>query len=249
MIGGWSLLYRTIEDDITNLSRATNWMLERIQNSLSTPPTALSTYLEDITLDSTFYHHQAIQRRTRYTEVFNVLSYRVTAKQANSVSQLTMLAAFFLPLSLAAAVLSMQFRFADLHLVLYDFLGVVTIVGSIAALAYAITKYGPDFYNKIIVMNYGKGILESRKLLQALKVVCLAMWWLAMLTAFLVGMLKDPVLGLKIFGFEAAGITGVWVLSLKGVRVAHGYWRERKKKGVKGKKQPAWYPGANVSSW
>ncbi|KAJ4287290.1 hypothetical protein N0V90_012688 [Kalmusia sp. IMI 367209] len=250
-IGGWALLFRRIEDDITYLNSSIECLLKRVRrhdiSASNDPSSPLAQCLEDMTIDGEFHKYQASQRRIRYSELFDVLSYRVTAKQANSVSQLTLLAAFFLPMSLASAILSMQSRFMDLHLVLYDFVGVVIILGTIAATAYAVFKWGPDLYEKIIRMNYGDNISESRKLFRALKFICLAAWWLAILTAFLVGMLKDPVLGMKIFGFEAAGITGVWILSLKGVRMAYSQYRQREK--GKQQKQQAHFPGANVSSW
>ncbi|RKK34336.1 hypothetical protein BFJ67_g13833 [Fusarium oxysporum f. sp. cepae] len=51
--------------------------------------------------------------------------------QTRGVQQLTLLATIFLPLSLAAGVLSMQTRFKDLGTLLYDFFGVVVLLAAI----------------------------------------------------------------------------------------------------------------------
>ncbi|KAF5630306.1 hypothetical protein F52700_7328 [Fusarium sp. NRRL 52700] len=51
--------------------------------------------------------------------------------QTRGVQQLTLLATIFLPLSLAAGVLSMQTRFKDLRTLLYDFFGVVVLLAAI----------------------------------------------------------------------------------------------------------------------
>ncbi|KAG9495374.1 hypothetical protein J7337_013618 [Fusarium musae] len=51
--------------------------------------------------------------------------------QNRGVQQLTLLATIFLPLSLAAGVLSMQTRFKDLGTLLYDFFGVVVLLAAI----------------------------------------------------------------------------------------------------------------------
>lgn len=50
------------------------------------------------------------------------------ANQTRGVQQLTLVATIFLPLSLAAGVLSMQIRFKDLGNLLYDFFGAVGLV-------------------------------------------------------------------------------------------------------------------------
>lgn len=226
-------------------------MVKRVRKhddtTASQPSDALKQRIDEITMDIDFYKRQASQRRTKYNEIFNVMSYRVAAKQATSVSQLTLLAAFFLPMSLASAILSMQTRFSDLNLVLYDFVGVVVILGTIASVAYGVFKWGPDVYDVIIQINYGFKISESRKLLKALKFICLAIWWIAILIAFLVGMLKSPILGMKIFGFEAVAIVGLWILSLKGVRMLYTRYRERSRGKLS--KEPILWLGANVATW
>ncbi|KAJ4326730.1 hypothetical protein N0V84_002848 [Fusarium piperis] len=60
------------------------------------------------------------------------------ANQTRSVQRLTLLATIFLPLSLAAGVLSMQTRFVDLGFLLYDFFGVAVLLGAIVVIIFII---------------------------------------------------------------------------------------------------------------
>jgi Mg2+ and Co2+ transporter CorA len=53
--------------------------------------------------------------------------------QSRAFQELTVLATIFLPLSLAAGVLSMHFRFKDLGARFYDFLGVFVLLVTFAA--------------------------------------------------------------------------------------------------------------------
>lgn len=53
-------------------------------------------------------------------------------RDSMSVRLLTTLAAVLIPMSLACEILSMQSRFADLHYLIYDFCGVITIIASLA---------------------------------------------------------------------------------------------------------------------
>jgi Mg2+ and Co2+ transporter CorA len=77
-------------------------------------------------------------RLTRLTEELdNSLKFLDLARsmsQKRNVQFLTILATIFLPLSLAAGVLSMQSRFTDLGVLLYDFVGVVVLLVVIALL-------------------------------------------------------------------------------------------------------------------
>jgi Mg2+ and Co2+ transporter CorA len=53
-------------------------------------------------------------------------------KETENVQRLTVLATIFLPLSLAARILSMQSRFKDLDYLLYDFVGVAILLEYLA---------------------------------------------------------------------------------------------------------------------
>jgi hypothetical protein len=234
-IGGRILTLGAIEDAMKYITGAIECVSARLRSpsvdrSAATDDSPLGAYLDGKLQDSIFYQRRVAQLKARTRELFDVLSYRVNVNQADSVNQLTMLAAIFLPLSLAAGVLSMQTRFSELNFLLYDFVGVVLILGTMATLLAIITRYGPDIYDDILLYSYSWRLYVAPKLRKCLKFTLLTVWWLALLASFLVGMLKDSIFGLRLFGFEAAGITGLWLLSLKGVRMGYDYHTERKER-------------------
>jgi hypothetical protein len=169
--------------------------------------------LESRKLDCDSRRDYVRRLKQKTTDTHNALADFYNRKQAVRVNQLTLLAAFFLPLSLAAAVLSMQNRLVDLHLLLYDFLGVVIILSTLAAFFAWINRFGEPICETIIYANYGHRADDNPMIRKALTIFWIVIWWAALLASFLTGMLKDIGLGLKILGFEAAGITLFWMCS------------------------------------
>ncbi|KAF5989749.1 hypothetical protein FBULB1_594 [Fusarium bulbicola] len=144
------------------------------------------------------------------------LELALNINQTRDVQQLTLLATIFLPLSLAAGVLSMQTRFKDLGTLLYDFFGVVVLLAAIVLIIMILSKlmavvnevdskcsarssgYREDFRGKLLLtINTGFFVFG-----------CLV------LSSFLVGMFKDVSLGAKILGYGVAAICGVWMIVL-----------------------------------
>lgn len=202
--------------------------------------TSTQLWLEEITHSSNFHKADLAHRIAIYKEQHAALAARITMKQATSVSQLTLLAAFFLPLSLSAAILSMQTRFMQLHLLLYDFLGVMLILGALAAVLAVVNRYGTRVWNFNTNLAYGAKLRKAEAKVEiggwpirrATRFAWIGFWWCALLASFLVGMLMDDAkFGLRILGFEAAGILLVWVSIVWGLR----WYVERKarKKSVK----------------
>lgn len=177
--------------------------------------------VRDLQQDCAFYMTSVFRLKEEVIEAQEIHAKRVNAKQADSVNQLTLLAAFFLPLSLASGVLSMQTRFSDLNLLLYDFVGVVIILAAIAMSLAALSRWGPSMYSYILTWKGGLWVWHRFPHVQKVVKVCpLVLWALALLASFLIGMLQDVVFGLRILGYEAAGITGLLFLSLVGLRLA-----------------------------
>ncbi|KAM0421344.1 hypothetical protein ACHAPT_010876 [Fusarium lateritium] len=135
--------------------------------------------------------------------------------QTRGVQQLTLLATIFLPLSLAAGVLSMQTRFKDLGSLLYDFFGVVVLLGAIVVIIFlimtvmAIVKEAESrlaqyfFYRKHV-----------RRIVLLLVILGLFLYGSLVLSSFLVGMFKDVPLGAKILGYGSAAALGVMLIFL-----------------------------------
>lgn len=180
-------------------------------------------FTEGLQQECNFHRQHATRTRETQVELCSIFANRVNIKQANSVTQLTRLAAIFLPLSLAAGVLSMQTRFADLKLLLYDFVGVMLILGTVAAAFAFINRYGDSIYRSVVfwpIVMHAPYTGKATTLWYAdLRLGFIGIWWLVLLISFLIGMVKDVILGLKVLGFEVAAVSGVWLFSLIGLRL------------------------------
>jgi hypothetical protein len=153
-----------------------------------------------------------------HNELHKVLAQGISIEQANSVNQLTLLAAFYLPHSLAAAVLSMQTRFVDLDLLLYDFVGVMVILKAFASLVAVINLYRKKLYNQLLhEVYYALGAFP--RFPGRVTMFWMFFWISALLALFLLGMLSDVTLGVKVLGYEAAAIVVFWLLSLRSLKL------------------------------
>lgn len=135
--------------------------------------------------------------------------------QTRGVQQLTLLATIFLPLSLAAGVLSMQTRFKDLGTLLYDFFGVVVLLAAIVliimimmSLVSVVNELDSKFLRNRVYREKVRGKVLFTIITGFFIFGCL------MLSSFLVGMFKDVSLGAKILGYGVAAICGVWIVVL-----------------------------------
>jgi hypothetical protein len=240
VLGERILLLRTVEDAIANLSSAIECLSRDIRaaylKEANGTPAALSEYLDALSQDCDYYKTWSQQLKTKTIDIHEVTVSRFNVKQSSSVSQLTLLAAFFLPLSLAAGVLSMQTRFADLNLLLFDFVGVVVILATIALIVGLVNRYGLDFIKMMIRGHNGRSALSRNNGFDSpparyMRIGMISLWWAAILSSFLVGMVKDVVFGLKVFGFEVAGVLIVgwaiygvneWAIWRQDYRVRNG---------------------------
>lgn len=156
---------------------------------------------------------QGIDRRLQ------MLSMSRDISQSNNVQTLTLLATIFLPLSLAAGVLSMQTRFKNLGALLYDFFGVVVLL----AATVAVILLGIFIHS--MIQEY-KGKHHHRrwyKFVSRLAVATTASIFLILgaliLASFLVGMFKDVSLGARILGYGLAAIFGIILVFGIGVYI------------------------------
>lgn len=125
-------------------------LLVTTKDDASMPSTPLSVYIDSLGQDCEHYKTWVYQLKSKSLEIHKVTVSRFNVEQASSVSQLTLIAAFSLPLSLAAGILSMQTRFAQLDLLLYDFVGVVFLLATIAFIVGLVNRYGLDFFKLMI---------------------------------------------------------------------------------------------------
>jgi hypothetical protein len=133
--------------------------------------------------------------------------------QTTNVQQLTLLATVFLPMSLAAGVLSMQSRFKDLGSLLYDFFGVVVLLAAIVMLLLVILSllaYAKEQESRIEHNMVYRNLV--RPILSTIVILGFLIFGGLVLSSFIVGMFKDVVLGARILGYGTTVAVGVPVV-------------------------------------
>ena len=126
-------------------------------------------------------------------------------QESTSLWLLSLLAAIFLPLSLASSILSMQTRLVDLHYLLYDFFGVIVLFGSGALVIILIMK-------RIAKANgSAHGVLK----IKGFNKIAVVLAWATVLASFLVGMIVNVDLGLKILGIGVAANVVIFAFCIK----------------------------------
>ncbi|KAJ4989073.1 hypothetical protein SVAN01_05511 [Stagonosporopsis vannaccii] len=151
---------------------------------------------------------QLITRIESSMQLFELLR---SFHESSNLRLLGLLAAIFLPLSLASSLLSMQTRLADLHYLLYDFFGVIVLLGTIVLLIVVLLRLYARLKDKFDDWNFDPDNNHTRWRsfsVQYTVVSLLAVSWTLLLASFLVGMVKDVPLGLKILGYGFAAMGG-----------------------------------------
>ncbi|KAF2492991.1 hypothetical protein BU16DRAFT_95659 [Lophium mytilinum] len=157
-----------------------------------------------------------IERINRTIETQNKL---LNIRESTSVKRLTILAALFLPASLASSFLSMSTRFKNLGPLLYDWLGVLVIISSativlnfgVRAILYAKAKISRAIWSPWAGWTVGRKFerpvskLASRIFVVMQLLVYLAVWGI-ILACFALGMFRDFKLGGRVLGYGIAGI-------------------------------------------
>jgi len=144
-------------------------------------------------------------------------------QESSSLWLLSLLAGIFLPLSLASSLLSMQSRLADLHYMLYDFCGVIVLLGTLTVITVQIIRRFAKWTGNIH---------------DVFRVTDWVHWWFIIpewtlvLSSFLVGMIKDVVLGLKILGYGTAVLIFTYLLTLYAVPRWRQWRAKKKEKGA-----------------
>lgn len=170
------------------------------------------------------------------------------------MSNLTLIATIFLPLSLGSSLLSMQTRFADLGLLLYDFVGVGVLLASVMVLVLFFVRRERNLsrrrpFNILgfserslqeLVLDGVIGLREARKLRIKRAVdkwypPMKTAWQLAfacyVLVSFLVGMFQSSDTGLKLLWIGMLGFLSVpfiFLVLTVDIHLAHFLYRRLK---------------------
>ena len=160
--------------------------------------------------------------------------------QARSLKRLTMLASFFLPLSLSCGILSMGSRAVDLGFLWYDFVGVSLLLMFVVFAIYfllASREWVRDlakayihifsqleaFYHPTLHRNlraYTRWLQLMRQAygiafhLDTTRRILLLLFSIMVVSSFWVGMFDDMTLGLKILGFGSAASLFLYFLDV-----------------------------------
>lgn len=202
-----------LDRSFDELAQAILWLASRIRSRLEADhvtPTLISDFLdleqfeENFTScrrELTYLMQDSVEDRRSRLEYYN-------NNQADSLSRLSILATFLLPLSISATVLSMQTRFSDLGVLLYDLVGVTSLLGFISLTVYLFSKQiMASRKGRIVNKSFGRTRLQPSLIFFPYAVI------LFLTVSFLVGMFRGEIVGLKVLGFEAAGVFGYFVIA------------------------------------
>lgn len=174
-----------------------------------------------------------VTRREEYSRRrSDVFLSTLTIHESDSVKRLTVLAAGFLPLSLAASVLSMQTRFGDLNYVIYDFVGVGALLFFLMGVVYGAVKlairaatwkpFGPlllpreDLYFTPVeadILRHLKKRQTGLRIFLGTRNTVASLLAICVVASFLVGMFNKVSLGLRVLGYGIAAIAGLLVIT------------------------------------
>ncbi|OAP55464.1 hypothetical protein AYL99_10437 [Fonsecaea erecta] len=158
-----------------------------------------------------------IERINRTLETRNKL---LNIHESTSVKRLTILAAVFLPASLASSFLSMSQRFHELDLILFDWLGVFVLVSSVTIVLYFAVKVILHVKSKTRLAYWSPAALWAfdrepwLRIVAPFQLLVYLLIWAVVLACFVLGMFRSPSLGGKVLGYGIAGVLGFVVLSV-----------------------------------
>lgn len=223
---------------VQEAGRAGSHMIDMVEHGIdvvrgaahAAPPQSANAYFAEVELEIRGLSKEikgCIERLSVSLEHdLKFLSLRREMKQTSNVQQLTILATIFLPLSLSAGVLSMQTRFKDLGTLLYDFFGVVVLLGALVVpllLFLSFIKLATDhiLVNLDLQMTSGRTVRSYRyvrKYAAPFLWLGLALLAILILISFIIGMFLNVGLGAKILGY------GVAIFSFPAFCVISFFW-------------------------
>ncbi|KAK7909206.1 hypothetical protein PG985_015084 [Apiospora marii] len=139
------------------------------------------------------------------------LELRRGVQESGSLWVLSILASVFLPLSLASSILSMQTRFIDLGVLLYDFCGVVVLLITLVAVLIALVRVSIWVQERLA--DYSPSSHVVKAISTTMFTLAVSTTWALVLSSFIVGMVHDTVLGGRILGFGMAGLAGTILIA------------------------------------
>ncbi|KAI4114067.1 MAG: hypothetical protein LQ338_008061 [Usnochroma carphineum] len=208
-------------------------------------PTSIAEYIIEVKSLSAQLARISRDNMDRYQHGWDAYREIINVHESQSVKRLTMLATVFLPLSLSSSILAMSTRLVDLHLLLYDFVGVSLILGSLAFTLYSTiaavnelwARYAKEEKLSRIEMEKEKTERNSSSemfiacsrwiywdMLEIWYSVFLVAFWIGLTVSFVIGMVDDVMFGLKFLGYFTAGIVTLAIIA-SAARVVYEIYR------------------------
>jgi hypothetical protein len=213
--------YDELQECVSNLTFATLSLLELLSIKHKAQPSLdfdyVATETRAVCSDLTKSSTRLSARLDSHLRLFQLLR---SFNESQSVRVLGLLASIFLPLSLASGLLSMQTRLADLHFILYDFFGVLVLLGTIVLAIIVMLNIYVRLHEQLLKSKNDPII--RRWIYPFVRVGVLGsslIVWGLLVSSFLVGMITNVELGLKILGYGAAVIWGLVVLAVMGASI------------------------------
>lgn len=208
--------YNQLQDCVSDLTSIISPLLELLDINFAAKPDFkyLAAEMRATCIDLTKSSTRLSTRIDSHLRQFELLR---SFNESLSVWLLGLLASIFLPLSLASSLLSMQSRLAELHFILYDFCGVIVLLGTIVLFIVILIRVYTRLNERLVKLNRNTAF---RKWIYPF--VRISAWTLSFITwgllvsSFLVGMIEGVGLGLLILGYGAAVIAGFLVLAALG---------------------------------
>uniref|UniRef100_L2FK25 Uncharacterized protein n=1 Tax=Colletotrichum fructicola (strain Nara gc5) TaxID=1213859 RepID=L2FK25_COLFN len=223
----YSCRIRDIKRTGERMVEAIEYLVELAEEVVASQPSSAGPPTTSMATDKARFTELQLEIRGLCTEVRGCLSRLSTSlehdikflglrremRQTNSVQRLTILATIFLPLSLSAGVLSMQTRFKDLGPLLYDFFGVVVLLGALVLpllVFLSFLKIATDhvLVNLELRMTTAYRYKLERRLVSVLMWLSMTAFAIVVLVSFILGMFKDVILGAKILGYVSSCLGG-----------------------------------------
>jgi hypothetical protein len=158
--------------------------------------------------------------RLRLASYTNRMQTYRSMNESASLRQLSLLASVFLPLALASSILSMQTRLVDLGYLLYDFLGVMVLLGTITMIVALMLRAKRSISVFLTATNF----LAATRIMN-LGAPVTVLFFAFFSASFLVGMLKNVRLGTLVLSM---GVTCIFAFDFIASIALSLYKRSRR---------------------
>lgn len=200
--------YRLLSDAGSELSETIGSLLDTVKCSLKPAPAEFSALEAELRGCCKDVQGRLSRLQADMESDIKFLDLCRNMGQASDVQLLTILGTVFLPLSLAAGILSMQSRFKDPGILLYDFFGVVVLLGAAAVLLLIAMSVAAFLGDQASRLEKYQAYTRLRPIFDGVVTRSITVYGALVLSSFVVGMFKDAGLGARILGYGTAAAVG-----------------------------------------